>query len=78
MILKHLIALFLVLITANSVSICPSGSITYEDINLLGDDLLDFKSQNSDVFYRITYNSGDLNLNCYKILDQSSNPNPAL
>jgi hypothetical protein len=40
--------------------------------------VLQYRSQNSDVFYRITYESGNYKLNCYKVVDQSSSPNPTL
>lgn len=75
---KTIICLLSVLIAVNSVSVCPSGSISYDSFNLLAEDVTARRSAESDVFYRLTYEEGNYKLNSYRIVDQASNSNPAL
>ncbi len=73
-----IITLLIALVAVKSVSVCPSGSISYDTLNLLAEDVLQYRSLNSDVFYRLTYTDGDYLLNCYRVADQSSSPDPVL
>lgn len=76
--LKSIITLLLVLVASNCVSVCPSGQLDYDTLNMLAEEVMLHKSQNSNVFYRITYENGGYLLNCYQIADQSSSPDPVL
>ncbi len=50
-----IITLLIALVAVNSVSVCPSGSISYDTLTLLAEDVLQHHSLNYDVFYRLTY-----------------------
>ncbi len=61
--LKLILPLIFLVITAHSASVCPSGTLSYDAFSLLADEALKYKSQNSDVFYRMTEDEGVFKLN---------------
>lgn len=63
---------------SNTTSICPSGSGEFSSFAMLPMDVLQWKSQTSDIFYRISNDSNTFKLNCYKLVDQSEAINPTV
>jgi hypothetical protein len=73
---KVVLCLTFLLIVANSVSICPSGTLSYD--TFANENVLKYRSTGSDVFYYISYETGVFTLNCRRVVDQQTNPNPIL